>query len=83
MGRVIYVRRFLPFNISVGQVTRTIEFEAALNRLDDALNKVFDELSKLTSGITVKQVGLSINNVTLGNVSGILIIAYALVDSDG
>ncbi|WP_069806502.1 hypothetical protein [Vulcanisaeta thermophila] len=83
MGRVVYVRRFLPFNITVGQLTRTIEFEAALNRLDDALNKVFDELSKLVGGVSVKQVGLSISNVTLGNVSGILIIAYALIDGDG
>lgn len=83
MNKVIYVRRFLPFNISVGQVTRTIELETALNRLDDALNKVFDELNKLTSGAVLKQVGLSVSNVTLGNVSGILIIAYALVDADG
>ncbi|MGC9152648.1 MAG: hypothetical protein ACP5GY_02810 [Vulcanisaeta sp.] len=82
MTRIIHVRKFIPLNVSVGQLTRGVEFEVALNRLDDALNKALSELEGVAGSRSIKQVGISINNVNLGNVGGILIIAYALVDGD-
>lgn len=82
MARVIYVRKFVPMTVSVGQIMRSVEFEVALNRLDDALNKALNELNEAVGGHRVRQVGIAVNNVNLGNVSGILIIAYALVDGD-
>ncbi len=82
MTRIIHVRKFIPLNVSVGQLTRGVEFEVALNRLDDALNKALSELESVAGSRSIKQVGISINNVNLGNVGGILIIAYALVDGD-
>ncbi len=81
MARIVHVRKFVPLNVSVGQLVRGVEFDVALNRLDDSLGKALSELSGI-AGPRIRQVGISVSNVTLGNVSGILIIAYALVDED-
>ncbi|WP_054842090.1 hypothetical protein [Vulcanisaeta distributa] len=84
MTRIVHVRKFVPLNVSVGQLVRGgVEFDVALNRLDESLNKALSELSSVVGGSrSVKQVGINVSNVSLGNVSGILIIAYALVDED-
>ena len=81
MTRIVHVRKFIPLNVSIGQLVRGVEFDVALNKLDESLNKALSELSSI-AGPRIRQVGISVNNVNLGNVSGILIIAYALVDED-
>mgnify|MGYP001772986402 CR=1 FL=1 len=81
MTRIIHVRKFIPLNVNVGQLIRGVELDVALNRLDDSLNKALSELSSI-AGPRIRQVGINVSNVNLGNVSGILIIAYALVDED-
>ncbi|MFB6470671.1 MAG: hypothetical protein TU36_005500 [Vulcanisaeta sp. AZ3] len=82
MPRIIHVRRFIPLTVTVSQLTRSLDFEEALNRLDDALNKALSELSNAIGPQNIKQIGINVSNVVLGNVSGILIVAYALVDGD-
>ncbi len=82
MTRIVHVRRFIPLSASVGQMTRGVELDVALSRLDDSLNKALSELSSIVGTRGVRQVGINVSNVNLGNVSGILIIAYALVDAD-
>ena len=81
MTKIVHVRKFIPLNVSVGQLVRGVEFDVALNRLDESLNKALSELSSI-AGPRIRQVGINVSNVSLGNVSGILIIAYALVDED-
>jgi tetrahydromethanopterin S-methyltransferase subunit G len=68
--------------VTISQLTRSLDFEEALNKLDDALNKTLSELSNAIGPQNTKQIGINISNVVLGNVSGILIVAYALVDGD-
>nr|KJR71594.1 MAG: hypothetical protein TU36_07060 [Vulcanisaeta sp. AZ3] len=82
MPRIIHVRRFIPMAVTISQLTRSLDFEEALNKLDDALNKTLSELSNAIGPQNTKQIGINISNVVLGNVSGILIVAYALVDGD-
>ncbi|ADY01889.1 MAG: hypothetical protein ACP5GZ_10460 [Vulcanisaeta sp.] len=82
MTRIIHVRKFIPLNVNVGQLVRSVEFDVALNRLDDSLNKALSELSSIVGSRNIRQVGINVSNVNLGNISGILIIAYALVDED-
>jgi hypothetical protein len=80
MVRVIHVRKFIPLTVNVGQLTRGVELEVALNRLDDALSKALNELGIATGDRKIMQIGINVSNVNLGNVGGLLIIAYALVD---
>ncbi|WP_054857014.1 hypothetical protein [Vulcanisaeta sp. JCM 16159] len=82
MTRIVHVRKFIPLNVSVGQLVRGVEFDVALNRLDETLNKALSELSNVVGSRSIRQMGINVSNVSLGNVSGILIIAYALVDED-
>ncbi len=83
MTKIVHVRKFIPLNVSVGQLVRGgVEFDVALNRLDESLSKALSELSSIAGSRSIRQVGINISNVSLGNVSGILIIAYALVDED-
>ncbi|BDR92118.1 hypothetical protein [Vulcanisaeta souniana] len=82
MTKIVHVRRFIPLSASVGQMTRGVELDVALNRLDESLNKALRELDSMVGSHGVRQVGINVSNVNLGNVSGILIIAYALVDAD-
>ncbi|ADN50231.1 hypothetical protein [Vulcanisaeta distributa] len=82
MTKIVHVRKFIPLNVSVGQLVRGVEFDVALNRLDESLSKALSELSNIAGSRNIRQVGINISNVSLGNVSGILIIAYALVDED-
>ncbi len=83
MTKIVHVRKFIPLNVSVGQLVRGgVEFDVALNRLDESLSKALSELSSIAGSRNIRQVGINVSNVSLGNVSGILIIAYALVDED-
>ena len=82
MTKIVHVRKFIPLNVSVGQLVRGVEFDVALNRLDESLSKALNELSSIAGSRGIRQVGINVSNVSLGNVSGILIIAYALVDED-
>ncbi|WP_054854144.1 hypothetical protein [Vulcanisaeta distributa] len=83
MTRIVHVRKFIPLNVNVGQLVRGgVEFDVALNRLDETLNKALSELSNVIGSRSIRQMGINVSNVSLGNVSGILIIAYALVDDD-
>jgi len=51
-----------------------------LNKLDDSLNKLFMELTGIVGDRRIIQLGLSINGLSVGNVNGILAVAYALVE---
>jgi len=80
VGRVVFVRKFIPLSVAFGQISRSVELDAALNKLDDSLNKLFMELTGIVGDRRIIQLGLSINGLSVGNVNGILAVAYALVE---
>ena len=77
--KVVFSRQFVPIAVSVGYLQRAAELDVALAKLDEAIGRALNELV-VKSGGRLSSVGVTLNSVSLGNISGILVIAYALVE---
>ena len=81
--KYVHVVKFLPLSLVHGpSSTPLLDLDRALSRLNEVIDKAFNELLMKLDVMGVKEVvtsGLAISSVTLGNVQGLVIVAWALV----
>ncbi len=82
MARVKHIVKFIPCSAVHPYLPRDIDVKAVLDRLDAVLDKAFEDLLKGVPDDKVLNVGISMSNVVVGHLSGVLIAVYVLIKDD-
>ncbi len=81
--RIVHVVRFLPLTLTYGQVqVQRMDLTSFLQSIDQILTKMETELVSRVGNKRVKSISLEVSPVSLGQVSGLLIVMYALVEDN-
>lgn len=76
---ILVTQRFIPVKVSVGPISvgTGLGVEEFLKRINSSIEDIVKEFSSKGS---VKNMGFSITQVTVSNVEGVLIVAWAQVE---
>jgi hypothetical protein len=79
--KIVHVSKFLPLTVTYGQVQiQRLDLAEFIRQVDLTLTKLESELIQKCEGKKILNMGMSVSQVNLGTVNGLLIVLYALVE---